>query len=142
MIRASRARAAGALAAMSATVVVGRDDIRSFARVLNPAFVSGSGTAMAALFGPLLAQRFGWTAVFGVCLLPLAAAFTALALLAKEPPDNAPKSLGGSLRILAEKDTWVFNLLYVVTFGGFIGLTSFLPTFFHENYGVSKVLAG
>jgi MFS transporter, NNP family, nitrate/nitrite transporter len=101
-----------------------------------------SGTALSALFGPLLAARFGWQAVFGFALLPLAAAFIALACLAKEPPDASAKSLKGSLSLLAEKDTWTFNLLYVVTFGGFIGLTSFLPTFFHEQYGADKVLAG
>jgi NNP family nitrate/nitrite transporter-like MFS transporter len=101
-----------------------------------------SGTVFAALFGPLLARRFGWPAVYGFSLLPLALAMASLAVFAKEPPDAESKSLGQSLRLLAQKDTWVFNALYVITFGGFIGLTNFLPTLFYESYGVDKVGAG
>ncbi|HET6829323.1 MAG TPA: MFS transporter, partial [Ramlibacter sp.] len=37
---------------------------------------------------------------------------------------------------------WAFSLIYVVTFGGFIGLASFLPTYFHDQFGVTKVQAG
>jgi NNP family nitrate/nitrite transporter-like MFS transporter len=43
---------------------------------------------------------------------------------------------------LFEKDGWVFSLIYCVTFGGFIGLTSFLPSYYFEQFHVSKVQAG
>ncbi len=43
---------------------------------------------------------------------------------------------------LFEKDGWAFSLIYVITFGGFIGLASFLPTYFHDQFGVTKVEAG
>ena len=43
---------------------------------------------------------------------------------------------------LFEKDGWAFSLIYGVTFGGFIGLTSFLPTYYYDQFGVSKVQAG
>jgi NNP family nitrate/nitrite transporter-like MFS transporter len=33
-------------------------------------------------------------------------------------------------------------LIYAVSFGGFIGLTSFLPTYYYDQFGVSKVEAG
>ena len=40
------------------------------------------------------------------------------------------------------EDGWSFNLIYIITFGGFIGLSNFLPTFFYEQFGVTKVEAG
>jgi NNP family nitrate/nitrite transporter-like MFS transporter len=43
---------------------------------------------------------------------------------------------------LREPDTLWFSFLYSLTFGGFVGFTSFLTTFFHEQYQVSKVTAG
>ena len=33
-------------------------------------------------------------------------------------------------------------MIYVVTFGGFIGLASFLPTYFYDQFKVTKVEAG
>jgi NNP family nitrate/nitrite transporter-like MFS transporter len=46
------------------------------------------------------------------------------------------------LACLLEKDGWVFSLIYVVTFGGFIGIVTFLPTYYYDQFGVSKVQAG
>ena len=43
---------------------------------------------------------------------------------------------------LFEKDGWAFSLIYIITFGGFIGLASFLPTYFHDQFKVTKVEAG
>lgn len=102
-----------------------------------------SGTVLAVLFAPPLAQKFGWQTVYGLAaatmLLPLAVMFFA----AKEPPDrDAHQSLREHLACLYEKDGWAFSLIYVVTFGGFIGLASFLPTYFHDQFKVTKVEAG
>jgi len=33
-------------------------------------------------------------------------------------------------------------VFYMITFGGFVGLASFLTIFFHDGYGVSRVAAG
>lgn len=102
-----------------------------------------SGTVLAVLFAPPLAQQFGWQTVYGLAagtmLLPLAVMFIA----AKEPPDrDAHQSLREHLACLYERDGWAFSLIYVVTFGGFIGLASFLPTYFHDQFKVTKVEAG
>ena len=35
-----------------------------------------------------------------------------------------------------------FSLLYCFTFGGFVGLASFLVMFFHDQYEISKITAG
>jgi MFS transporter, NNP family, nitrate/nitrite transporter len=68
------------------------------------------------------------------------AIFTALA---KDSPDRSPsKPINSYLKILKEQDIWRFNGFYMVTFGGFVGLCSFLPIFFFDEYGVSKIQAG
>ena len=44
--------------------------------------------------------------------------------------------------MLREPDTLWLAFLYGLTFGGFVGLASFLTTFFHEQYSLSRVAAG
>jgi NNP family nitrate/nitrite transporter-like MFS transporter len=102
-----------------------------------------SGTVVAAFFAPRLAERVGWHTVFGLALLPLAAALVVYALLAKDSPAQPlARPLGHYLAVLRVGDTWWFNLFYMATFGGFVGLASYLPIFFHDQYGVSRVMAG
>jgi NNP family nitrate/nitrite transporter-like MFS transporter len=60
---------------------------------------------------------------------------------AKEPPDTHHQSLREHLACLVQADGWSFNLIYVITFGGFIGLSTFLPSFFYAEFGVTKVEA-
>jgi len=68
--------------------------------------------------------------------------FIVMAVFAKEPPDREHQTLKEHISCLFEKDGWVFNLVYIITFGGFIGLSSFLPTYFYDQFGVSKIEAG
>lgn len=102
-----------------------------------------SGTVLATLFGPRIAEYVGWHGVMGVALIPLTFVFITYLFIAKNPPAQ-PKPLPviNYVKVLAQKDTWFFCLLYSVTFGGFIGLTSYLSIFFAEQYGLSKVQAG
>jgi NNP family nitrate/nitrite transporter-like MFS transporter len=94
-----------------------------------------SGTALATLFGPMLAQSFGWHAVFGLALIPMALVFVFFVAFAKDSPNQpAPKPLAAYASVLRLADTWWFCLLYAVTFGGFVGLASYLSTFFKDQY--------
>jgi NNP family nitrate/nitrite transporter-like MFS transporter len=94
-----------------------------------------SGTALATFFGPVLAQSLGWHAVFGIALVPLALTLVAFTLLAKDSPNQpAPKPLAAYGSVLGLADTWWFCVFYSVTFGGFVGLASFLNTFFKDQY--------
>jgi NNP family nitrate/nitrite transporter-like MFS transporter len=97
-----------------------------------------SGAVLAVLFAPPLANAYGWQAVYGLAAIPMVAAMILLQIFAKEPPDREQKKLGDYLRVLVDRDAWIFNLLYMLTFGGYIGLTSFLPTLFHDQYGIAK----
>jgi NNP family nitrate/nitrite transporter-like MFS transporter len=101
-----------------------------------------SGTAIAALVAPPLAMIYGWQNVYGFAGWAMIIPIIVMVLFAKEPPDRAHQSIKAHIRCLWEADGWVFNLVYVVTFGGFIGLASFLPTFFYEQFQVTKVQAG
>lgn len=101
-----------------------------------------SGTVLAVLFAPPLAMKFGWQAVYGLAALTMLAPMVVMWLAAKEPPDREHQSFREHVSCLFEKDGWAFSLIYVVTFGGFIGLASFLPTYFHDQFKVTKVEAG
>lgn len=102
-----------------------------------------SGTIFAGFFAPPLAKAFGWNAVYGFFAIPILVVIALMWILAKEPPDKMEhKSIKQYLSVLAEKDLWIFNILYWVTFGGFIGFASFIPTLMADQYGVSKVSAG
>ena len=101
-----------------------------------------SGTAVAALFAPKLAIMFGWQHVYGFAagcmLLPL----LVMIFFAKEPPDVEHQSLGSHLQCLVQADGWYFNMVYIITFGGFIGLSTFLTTFYVSQFHMTKVHAG
>ena len=102
-----------------------------------------SGTLMATLFAPRLAETFGWAATFGVAMLPVAGVFLLFAWLAKDSPRRAaPTSIRAYGAVLRERDTLSLSFLYSLTFGGFVGFASFLTTFFHEQYHLSRVSAG
>jgi NNP family nitrate/nitrite transporter-like MFS transporter len=110
---------------------------------LGIAGAGNSGTVLAAFFAPRLAEDFGWRSVFGLAVVPIAITLLIFWMFAKESPLRpAAKSLKSYLGILAEPDAWRFNAFYMVTFGGFVGLASFLPIFFYDQYGVTRVQAG
>jgi NNP family nitrate/nitrite transporter-like MFS transporter len=101
------------------------------------------GTAVSVLVAPPLAQWLGWQAVYGVAAVAILIPMVVMVVLAKEPPDVDPHgSFRAHIACLFEKDGWVFSLIYGVTFGGFIGLTTFLPSYYYDQFGVSKVQAG
>lgn len=101
-----------------------------------------SGTVLAMLFAPPLATKFGWHAVYGMAAFFMLIPIVVMIIFAKEPPDREKQTLKEHLSCLFEKDGWTFNFIYIITFGGFIGLANFLPTYFHDQFGVSKIQAG
>lgn len=76
----------------------------------------------AGLFGP------GRT---GQLLLPVLGASVALAVLPRK-----------YLTVLGERDTWVVMLVYSITFGGFVGMSSYVSLLLTSQYQLSKVDAG
>jgi NNP family nitrate/nitrite transporter-like MFS transporter len=134
---------AGASFAVALPLASGWYPARFQGLALGIAGAGNSGTVFAALFAPRLAQHFGWRPVFGLAMVPLLIVLVVFALLAQDGPmKSAPKPLASYLKILSQRDIWRFNGFYMVTFGGFVGLASFLPIFFFDQYGVTKVQAG
>jgi len=90
------------------------------------------GSALTAVFGDSYAKAN--TFVSGkipLLLLPLLGSALAVAVLPQR-----------YRAVLAERDTWVFMLVYSMTFGGFVGMSSYVPTLLITQYHVSKVDAG
>jgi len=67
----------------------------------------------------------------GQLLLPVLGAGLALAVLPRR-----------YLAVLAERDTWVMMLVYSITFGGFVGMSSYVSLLLTTQYQLSKVDAG
>ena len=101
-----------------------------------------SGTVLATLFAPRLAESLGWNVVFGTALLPLAVVMSVFLLFAKDSPNHAkPRSLRAYREVLRRRDALLLSLFYGVTFGGFVGMISYLSIFFNDQYGIGKVEA-
>lgn len=102
-----------------------------------------SGTLFATLFGPRIAESIGWHNVMGLALIPLTIVFVIYILIAKDAPSQPPaKPLKEYFTVFKIADTWYFCILYSVTFGGFVGFTSFLSIFFVDEYGLTRIRAG
>ena len=102
-----------------------------------------SGTLLATLFAPRLAEAFGWHTVFAIAMLPVAAIWVLFFCLAKDAPNLRPRTRWSDYTVLLKTpDTGWFCLLYSLTFGGFVGLTSYLSIFFHDQYALTRVQAG
>ena len=112
-------------------------------KAMGIAGMGNSGTVLASLFAALLAQAYGWNNVFGLALIPLTLAFVFYLFAAKDSPEQpAPMPLSAYGAVLKDKDAWWFMLFYGVTFGGFVGLSNSLPTFYADGFGVTPVIAG
>jgi NNP family nitrate/nitrite transporter-like MFS transporter len=109
---------------------------------------ANSGTVLAVFFAPRVSEMVGWQAVFGLMLIPVGAVFAIFALLVRPDAGRARQegTAWGWLKpvrdLLQQRATYWLGGLYAVTFGGFVGLCSFLPIFFHDQYGLNPVTAG
>jgi len=111
--------------------------------VMGIAGAGNSGTLIATLFAPRLAQKFGYANTFALAMLPVLLVIVLFALLAKDSPrQGKPPAWRDFASVLREADTAWFCFFYCFTFGGFVGFASFLTVFFHDQYGLAKVRAG
>jgi NNP family nitrate/nitrite transporter-like MFS transporter len=95
--------------------------------------IGGFGLILAGLIALVLLVHAGVLGHgrIGLLLLPpIGAAFT-VALLPQR-----------YRAMLAERDTWVMMLVYSITFGGFVGMSSYVSTLLTTLYQMSKLNAG
>ena len=110
---------------------------------LGIAGAGNSGTVIAALAAPRIAEHLGWHGTFAVALVPVALAWLVFTILAKEPPKVGGGGGGGNvLGLLREDDPRWLCSFYLVTFGGFVGLAGYLPVFLVDRFDLAKVSAG
>lgn len=111
--------------------------------VMGIAAAGNSGTVIANLAAPRLAGLVGWHNVLGLAMIPLLVVLVAFTLMTKDKPGAQVKTpVRSYASLVKQSDLWWFCLIYSVTFGGYVGLGSFLPIFFRDQYQVSKVEAG
>jgi MFS transporter, NNP family, nitrate/nitrite transporter len=102
-----------------------------------------SGTLLATLFAPRLAQALGWRNVFAIAAIPVVIVWIFFFFMAKDGPGaRVQKKWSDYAALFKIGDTAWFCFLYSLTFGGFSGLASYLSIFFRDQYHVSKIQAG
>lgn len=103
------------------------------------------GQSVAVFFAPVLALQLGdWRSVFFIF-----AAFAALwgivfYLFARDAATaTQPKTLAENLSVLkSSKTAWILSLFYFLTFGGFVALALYMPTFLREIFNLTPTDAG
>jgi NNP family nitrate/nitrite transporter-like MFS transporter len=101
------------------------------------------GQSLASFGAPLIAAALGfrwgfW--IFAVLTLVWLVFFLARA---EDPPSIVrPKSFAQALAPLRERDSWILSLYYFLTFGGFVAMSVYLPTFLTEMFGLTPQDAG
>jgi NNP family nitrate/nitrite transporter-like MFS transporter len=110
--------------------------------VMGIAAAGNSGTVITNLVAPRLAEHVGWQGVFGVAMIPLALVLAAFVWVARDAPANTRQQARSLSEVLHERDLWWFCLFYSVTFGGYVGLSGFLPLFLRDQQGLAPATAG
>jgi NNP family nitrate/nitrite transporter-like MFS transporter len=101
------------------------------------------GQSLAAFGSPVLANALGFKWGFWAFGLRLLAWLVVFWIGARNAPRKAPpKSLGEMLRPLRDSMSWVLSLYYFLTFGGFVAMAIYLPTFLTEMFGLTPQDAG
>lgn len=111
---------------------------------------ANSGTVLAMFLAPRVADAVGWHGVFGVTSGPVLMTAFVFAIMVR---DDAQGGLRQPVNIwtqwwqdlrdgLTRPSMQWLCLLYAITFGGFVGVCSFLPIFLHDQYGFDRLTAG
>lgn len=103
------------------------------------------GQSIAVFFAPVLALQFGdWRTVFFVFAAITLVWGIVFYLFARDADVKVqPKTLAENLRVLkTSKVAWILSLFYFLTFGGFVALALYLPTFLREIFSLSATDAG
>ncbi len=104
------------------------------------------GTVLILMLAPRWESAVGWHGACGVLALPVAIVFGLFAFVVREAP-RAKFGAGegwwhaawGMMHVRSV--SWLC-LVYGITFGGFVGLASFLPVLLHDHYGSDPIVAG
>lgn len=103
------------------------------------------GQSVAVFFAPVVAAYFGnWRLVFFI-FAALAVLWAAVFFFAAENDKSSarPRSVVEALAPLrTSKVAWILSLFYFLTFGGFVALALYMPTFLRELFHLEPADAG
>ena len=102
------------------------------------------GQSIAVFFAPVLALLLGWRAVFFI-FAAITLIWGAVFYLFARDASNVTqrKSLMDSLSVLkGSRLAWILSLFYFLTFGGFVALALYMPTFLREIFNLTPTDAG
>ena len=132
---------AGATFAVGAPIVVRSVAAERRGLALGVYGIGNAGTAVAVLVLPRIAAATGPERAL-LAFVPLLLA-TIVIVLVTVPRDTPSAAAAGGWRVfLGRPDAWVLALFYVVTFGGFVATSSYLPTLLVTLYGLDPADAG
>lgn len=108
---------------------------------------ANSGIVLAAFFAPRLAHVVGWHGVFGLMAAPVVITLVLYGALVRRDIGGVSGERGAGgwdhvSGLLRQPFSYWLCFLYAVTFGGFAGLSSYLPIFLHDHYALDVVTAG
>lgn len=97
------------------------------------------GTAIAAQIAPRISDEFDWSTAFWIFIPAVAIASVVFWIFARDAPGPRPAgTLGTRMRPFRRPMAWVLGLFYFVTFGGFVAISVYLPTYLDDVYDLSR----
>lgn len=133
---------AGASFAVALPLAAGAVPVSHRGLALGIAGAGNSGTVLAGLFAPRLANVIGWHGVLGGAAVLVVVTAVVFRAMARESTLAAPQPFRRAVRSVAGADLVRLSALYLTTFGTYVGLAAFLPTMLVNRYGVTPVTAG
>lgn len=101
--------------------------------------IGTGGTALAAQVAPRVADRSDWSAAFWLFIPVMAAMAVIFWLFARDAPGPRPTgTLAARMRPFRRPMAWVLSLFYFVSFGGFVAISVYLPTYLVDIYDLSR----
>ena len=104
------------------------------------------GTVLVLLLAPRWEGQLGWHGACGIMTVPIVLAIGLFAKVVREEPPA--RSAAGDAwwqqawGMVQVPSVYWLCLVYAITFGGFVGLTSFLPVLLHDQYGSDPIVGG
>jgi NNP family nitrate/nitrite transporter-like MFS transporter len=101
------------------------------------------GQSLAAFGAPIVAKAFGFS--WGFWLFAALTFVWLVAFLSKAqnaPVTVRPKSFREAVEPLREQKSWILSLYYFLTFGGFVAMSVYLPTFLTDMFKLTPSDAG
>ena len=101
------------------------------------------GTALSTWLAPVAAAAIGWRGAMKLYLVLLGALVVLNLALGDHCEPRVRTPILRQLRALAgDAQLWALSLFYFVTFGAFVALTVYLPSFLTSYYGLGETSAG